>query len=129
MSFDEGRTFGPIQQAATPDGGWARSPVLASGPDGFWLAWPTIYLAGSARDDVHMLASHLPYGASSLEPPIMLDDGTRQVRYGPSIVELDSKMSLSGPTPGATRTTTSIVKSNDTSTFTTTKGATLWLNA
>ncbi len=89
VSHDEGATFGDVQAAQTPDGLWARSPVLAHGPDGLWLAWPGIHLAGQVRDDVRILASHLAYGADTFDAPVVLDDGTMQVRYGPSIAVLD----------------------------------------
>jgi hypothetical protein len=91
VSRDEGRTFSKQHLAATPDGWWGRSPVLASGPDGIWLAWPAIHLTGQARDDVRILASHLSTGANEVDAPIVIDDGTQLVRFGPSAVVLDSK--------------------------------------
>jgi hypothetical protein len=101
VSLDEGRTFSKIRQATTPDGWWARSPVLTSGPDGIWLAWPAIHLSGSVRDDVRILASHIASGSTDLEAPVTLDDGSMQVRYGPSIVALDSKTIVAAYTESA----------------------------
>jgi hypothetical protein len=92
ISQDDGRTFGKPRLADLPDGGWwARSPVAATGPDSIWLAWPAIHLAGQTRDDVRIMASRFPFGATEPDSTLTIDDGSKLVRYGPSIVELDSK--------------------------------------
>jgi hypothetical protein len=92
VSQDDGQTFGKPRLAEVPDGGWwARSPVAATGPDSIWLAWPAIHLAGQTRDDVRIMASRFAFGATEPDSAITIDDGTKLVRYGPSIAVLDSK--------------------------------------